>query len=611
MAIIGIDLGTTNSLGAVYRDGKVELIPNRFGSYLTPSVVSVLEDGSILAGEIARERLITHPGDTAASFKKDMGTDRRFRLGSKVFLPEELSSFVIRSILEDAKAYLKEDIEEAVISVPAYFHDRQRVATKRAGALAGVTVNRIINEPSAAALASYLDTREEKLFLVFDFGGGTLDVSVVDCFDTMTEILAVSGDNHLGGDNFHEAMAESFLREHNLDKTMASPKEYAILLRQAERCKQKLSQDDRAMMSASIGGQSYQSQYTNERLMEDSASILARIKKVLTHVLRDGNLTIQNIDAVVMAGGSSKMPLIQSYIQHLFGQIPLITGGCDKLIARGLGLICAVKEREEGMKDYVLTDICPFTLGTSIYNETNPEHPYMSPIIERNTVLPCSRVRRYYTVSDNQMEMKFQILQGEHTYAEDNLELGQLRLKIPRNKRGEEAADIRYTYDLNGILIIDAVIVSTGKRITKVISQDMDEQEIEIRTKQLEKLKVHPKDISENKLILEKLEAIYEEADPDWRSHLQSCIQYFEYLLARQNPRPIKKYREYLEHLIEQFDAYDPFAVSAGFPEYEDDQEEDEDGDEWDTEEDIDHDDEQENDPAFTELKKGKQRWTS
>lgn len=218
----------------MYRNGRVELIPNRFGSFLTPSVVSVTEDGDVLVGEIAKERLITHPESTAASFKKDMGLDRKWTLGKKSFLPEELSSFVVRSIVEDAKEYLGEEIEEAVISVPAYFHDRQRVATKRAGALAGICVNRIINEPSAAAMASYFDTSREQVFLIFDFGGGTLDVSIVDCFDTMVEILSVSGDNRLGGDNFHEVMAENFLKEHQIPERQVSAKEYAVLLRQAE-----------------------------------------------------------------------------------------------------------------------------------------------------------------------------------------------------------------------------------------------------------------------------------------------------------------------------------------------------------------------------------------
>lgn len=578
MAVIGIDLGTTNSLGAVYRDGKVELIPNRFGSYLTPSVVSVMEDGNVVVGEIARERLVTDPEATAASFKKDMGLDRKWKMGGRVFLPEELSSFVVRSILEDAREYLGEEIEEAIISVPAYFHDKQRAATKRAGALAGVCVKRIINEPSAAALASYFDTSKEQLFLVFDFGGGTLDVSIVDCFDTMVEIISVAGDNRLGGDDFHEVMAESFLKEHGIIKNRVSRKEYAILLRQAEHCKQKLSKEESAKMSAVIDGKSYQSIYTNERLMEDSASILSRIKKVLTRALQDGGLRVNEIDAVVLAGGSSKMPLIQSYIRHLFGQTPLVAGNCDELIARGLGLVCGVKARQEEVKDYVLTDICPFTLGTEVYNEASPGHPYMCPIVERNTVLPCSRVQRFYTVNDNQKLITIKILQGEHPYAVDNLLLGELNVTVPGRKKGEESADVRFTYDLNGILVVDVTVVSTGKSVSKVFSENMDEKEIKRRMAQLEKLKVHPKDLSENKLVMEKLQALYEEAGSDLRDQIQYHIRRFDYLLSKQNQRPIQRYREYLEQIIGQLENYDPFAPPVPFQEFDEDAwEEDED----------------------------------
>ena len=323
MAILGIDLGTTNSLGAVYRNGKVELIPNRFGSFLTPSVVSVMEDGSVAVGQIAKERLITHPKDTAASFKKKMGTTQNYVLGGRNFLPEELSGFVISAIVEDARNYLQEDVEDVIISVPAYFHDKQRVATKRAGALAGVMVKRIINEPSAAALASYFDTRQEQLFLVFDFGGGTLDVSIVDCFDTMVEILAVSGDNHLGGDDFNEAIAGGFLKEHQLQQKYLSETEYAILLRQAEKCKIALSTLPETKMTAVIGGQTYQSVYTNERVMRESSGIWKRMQRVLRHALQDGRVSLEEINAVILAGGSGKMPLVQSYMEQLFEQTPL------------------------------------------------------------------------------------------------------------------------------------------------------------------------------------------------------------------------------------------------------------------------------------------------
>lgn len=571
MAILGIDLGTTNSLGAVYRNGKVELIPNRFGSFLTPSVVSVTEDGSVVTGQIAKERLITHPKDTAFSFKKNMGSDQKYNLGGKTFLPEELSGFLVSAIVEDAKEYMGEEIKDVIISVPAYFHDKQRVATKRAGALAGVNVKRIVNEPSAAALASYFDTQNEQLFLVFDFGGGTLDVSIVDCFDTMVEILAVSGDNHLGGDDFNEAVADGFLREHQLQRENLSEKEYAILLRQAEKCKIALSTEQEVKMTAVLGGQTYQSVYTNERMMRESSAVWKRIQTVLRRALRDSRVEVEDIDAVILAGGSGKMPLVQSYMEQLFEQTPLVTGFSDQLIARGLGLVCGVMERKDEVRDYILTDICPFTLGTGVNNETDPKHPYMSAIIERNTILPCSRIQRFSTASDYQKEVKIEILQGEEPYAEDNVQLGLITTMVPKKKRGQESVDVRFTYDINGILEVEVTVVSTGKSVKKVLSQNMDEKEIAKRMKQLEKLKVHPKDMTENQLILERLQALYEEALPETRDRLMYHIRNFESTLAEQDPRRIRKYREFLEHMIASLEHYDPFEGKLDFPEWSDD----------------------------------------
>lgn len=571
MAILGIDLGTTNSLGAVYRNGKVELIPNRFGSFLTPSVVSVTEDGSVVTGQIAKERLITHPKDTAFSFKKNMGSDQKYNLGGKTFLPEELSGFIVSAIVEDAKEYMGEEIKDVIISVPAYFHDKQRVATKRAGALAGVNVKRIVNEPSAAALASYFDTQNEQLFLVFDFGGGTLDVSIVDCFDTMVEILAVSGDNHLGGDDFNEAVADGFLREHQLQRGNLSEKEYAILLRQAEKCKIALSTEKEVKMTAVLGGQTYQSVYTNERMMRESSAVWKRIQTVLRRALRDSRVEVEDIDAVILAGGSGKMPLVQSYMEQLFDQTPLVTGFSDQLIARGLGLVCGVMERKDEVRDYILTDICPFTLGTGVNNEADPKHPYMSAIIERNSILPCSKIRGFSTAADYQSEVKIEILQGEEPYAEDNVQLGVVTVAVPKKKKGMESVDVRFTYDINGILEVEVTVVSTGKSVKKVLSQNMDEKELARRMKQLEKLKVHPKDMTENQLILERLQALYEEALPETRDRLMYHIRNFESTLVEQDPRRIRKYREFLEHMIASLEHYDPFEGKLDFPEWSDD----------------------------------------
>ena len=235
-------------------------------------------------------------------------------------------------------------------------------------------------------------------------------------------------------------------------------------------------------------------------------------------------------------------------------------------------------ERKDEVRDYILTDICPFTLGTSVNNEADSNHPYMSAIIERNTILPCSRIHRFYTASDYQKEVKIDILQGEEPYAEDNVQLGVITVPVPKKKRGEEAVDVRFTYDINGILEAEVTVVSTGKSVTKVLSQNMDEKEIAKRMQQLEKLKVHPKDLTENQLILERLQAVYEEALPDTREMLMYHIRQFESILALQDPRRIRKYREFLERMITSLEHYDPFEGKLEFPEWRDDDDENDDG---------------------------------
>lgn len=603
MTVIGIDLGTTNSLGCVYRNGKAELIPNAYGSYLTPSVVSMTEDGKLIVGQPAKDRLITHPERTVSSFKKDMGTGRSWKPGEKSFLPEELSSLVIRSIVEDAQNYLGEEIEEAVISVPAYFHDEQRVAVKRAGALAGIHVERIVNEPSAAALASYFTANEEQNMLVFDFGGGTLDVSLVDCFDTMVEIVSVAGNNRLGGDDFDRLIAEHFLREHGVARQQLRAQEYAVLLKQAERCKKLLSEQDEVVMHATVGDQLYESTYTMDRLFEESKALLKEIRQVIGRALKDGKMTIHDVDLVVMAGGSSKMPLIQKYIRHLFHKAPMVQGNCDELIALGLGLVCGVKERKEEIKDYILTDICPFSLGVATINEADPDRAYMANIINRNTVLPCSRVRRFYTASDQQDYVVVEIHQGENTYAQDNLLLGRIEISVPPKPKGKEAVDVRFTYDINGILVVDTRVVSTGVVKTHIISQKIPEAELEERVRELEKLKVHPRDLSENQQMMERLEALYQEVYPEQKEQVQQMLRTFEEFLDGQNPRQIQGYRRYLEKAVSVLEYYDPFEEEFDASES--------DWDLWDEEEAQDPDNEETDEEEFWKKEGDDHSWTS
>lgn len=306
MAMIGIDLGTTNSLAAVYREGRVELIPNSLGEFLTPSVVNIGEGGQVYVGKIAREMLITRPECTFQEFKRNMGTDAVYKAHGREYRAEELSALVLRSLKEDAECFLKEPVEEAVISVPAYFNDDKRIATKNAGALAGLKVERLINEPSAVALKHHIENEEMENFLIFDLGGGTLDVSMVETFDNMVEIRAVSGDNYLGGKDFNELIAEYFYIENGLKKESFSPEEQGIVLQEAEALKRMLSNRNRAGRTFKLGAVEYTMEMNNQQLIHISAELFKRMTGPIKKALNDSGMTWEEIDEVILAGALPK-----------------------------------------------------------------------------------------------------------------------------------------------------------------------------------------------------------------------------------------------------------------------------------------------------------------
>jgi molecular chaperone HscC len=413
MAIIGIDLGTTNSLCCIWQEGNCVLIPNSLGDFLTPSVVSIDENGEILTGKTAKERIITRPTQTASSFKQYMGTDKVYKLRNKAFRPEELSAIILRRLKEDAEAFLNEPVTEAIISVPAYFNNNQRAQTKLAGELAGFRVDRIINEPSAAAIAYRHATGDSGTYLVVDFGGGTLDISVVEIFENIVDIIAVAGDNHLGGDDINKAITDAFYAKYPMLKQQLSLTEQASICKMAEQCKINLSTSDQAMMMYVYKEVTYEMYLANQVLLEICTPLFSKIKTVLKHALKDSNKHINAIDEIVLVGGSGKMPLVQSFLQHLTGKNPLCAVDPDKAIAFGVAIITGIKARENSIKDMIMTDICPFTLGTKVVNTITGDLNEFSPVIERNTSLPASRARRYTTLRDNQAFLTLDIYQGE------------------------------------------------------------------------------------------------------------------------------------------------------------------------------------------------------
>ena len=559
--IIGIDLGTTNSLAAYFTEEGPRIIPNRLGEHLTPSIVSVDEEGQIYVGETAKERMALYPDTAAAVFKRSMGSSRKYKLGDKEFTAEELSSFVLRSLKEDAESYLGEAVTEAVISVPAYFNDTRRKATKRAGELAGLKVERIISEPTAAAIAYGLyDKTKNTKFLVFDLGGGTFDVSILELFQNILEVRAVAGDNFLGGEDFTEVLEKMFLDEKKLDINELDLKTLSYIHKQADKCKMGFSDSRYSTMRCVIGGETLEYKVDMNDFEKQCEPLLERIRKPVKRSLSDANIKLSDIDVVVLVGGATKLPLIRTFISKLFRKFPDISVNPDEA-ALGAAVQAAMKERREAIKEVILTDVCSFTLGTEVVVRSrygdHYEGGHFCPIIERNTVIPASRTERFYTVHDDQTKITINVLQGESRFAANNLLLGELTINVPKNKAGEEAVDVTYTYDINSILEVEVTVLSTGvteKQIIKGENNEMTDEEIEERMQELSYLKIHPREQEANKLLLLRCERIYEESVGDIRQAVEYEIRKFEEVLNTRVNAKIEKAREELKEALREIE---------------------------------------------------------
>ena len=576
MKIIGIDLGTSNSLVCVWTDTGAELIPNTLGEVLTPSVVSVDEDGSLLVGRPARERLVTAPKQTAAEFKRFMGTDKQYRLGNKTFTPEELSSFILRKLKEDAEAWLAkkfpgEDIAETIVSVPAYFNDNQRGATKRAGRLAGLSVSRLLNEPSAAALAYRLcDQATDYTALVFDFGGGTLDVSLVDCFDNMVSVLAVAGDNHLGGVDFDRQIALEFCKSNNLLFEHLSPQAQAALLFKAEEAKKGLSEIDVTTISFSHEGVEKAMDFSNQRLIDICAPLFTRMSLPVRRALADSGKHLRDIGRIIMVGGSCKMPVVREYLQQLVGrqlENPFVP---DTVVGLGAGVYAGVRERREQIRDIVMTDLCPFTLGTGVKGNSDAGLR-MSPIIERNSALPCSRMESYYTVADDQKNICVDVYQGEERYCRDNLLLGKLSVTVPPAPKGKEAVEVRFTYDINGILEVEVTVPSTGEVKKKLFigkGNELTEEEIQARLHELAALKINPHNLERVKTLVAHAEKIYAQSRGDTRVEVGNALDRFQTIVQEGSPtmiaREAERFTTFLESVEKHIQGFGVFPFDYG-----------------------------------------------
>lgn len=566
MAKIGIDLGTSNSLVAHWTENGPVIIPNSLGSHLTPSVVSLDDNDEILVGQIAKERSITHPHLTASTFKRYMGTDKQYQIGKYSFSPEDLSSFILRSLKADAEAYLNEEIEEAVISVPAYFNDTQRKATLRAAALAGLHVERLISEPTAAAVSYGLHQQEaDTRFLVFDLGGGTFDVSILELFEGVMQVQSIAGDNYLGGEDFTDILLSYFVENQGIDFVNLPGKARSALFKQAETCKIALGNGNTGEMVFTEGDKTYRLTLDRNQYEQLAGQLLLRLRNPIERALRDASLAPKDLDAVILIGGATRMPIIKSVVSKMFGRLPYSNINPDEAVALGAAIQVALKDRDASLQEMILTDVCPFTLGTDIikrFDGGRIEDGYFLPIIERNTPIPVSKVDRLYTVHDNQSAITVGIYQGESRRVENNVHLGDLTIQIPMAPAGEQSIDLRYTYDINGVLEVEVTTVKTGEKKTMIIEKNPGQyspEQIQARLEELKHLKIHPRDRSENRLLLARGERLYEEALHERREYIADLILEFERVLASQNEQEIKKQAALFKQKLDSLERWTEF----------------------------------------------------
>ncbi len=489
--ILGIDLGTTNSCMAVMEGGQATVIPNAEGGRTTPSVVAFTKDGEILVGEAAKRQAVANPDRTIISIKRKMGTNYRVKIDDKEYTPEEISAFILRKLKQDAEAYLGEKISDAVITVPAYFNDNQRQATKNAGKIAGFNVRRIINEPTASSLAYGLDKAEGEKILVYDLGGGTFDVSILEVGDGVFEVLATSGDTDLGGDDWDQRiidyLVEEFRKETGIDLKQ-DPMAMQRLKEAAEKAKKELS----GLMQTNInlpyiaadssGPKHLNVTLTRAKFQEMTEDLLERTIPSIEQALKDAKLKKEDISKVILVGGSTRMPAVQELVKNYFGKEPYKNINPDECVAMGAAIQGGVLSGE--VKDILLLDVTPLTLGIETLGGV------MTPMISRNTTIPAEKTQTFSTAADNQTQVEIHVLQGERPMAKDNISLGRFILDgIPPAPRGIPQIEVTFKINADGILEVKAKDKGTGKeqKITITASTNLSEEEIQKKIKEAEK----------------------------------------------------------------------------------------------------------------------------
>ena len=560
--IVGIDLGTSTSEIAYLDQGKPIVIPNHLGKFITPSVVHIKKDGEIIVGEEARERLLLEPECTFIEVKRQMGSDETLTAHEKTYSPQELSADILSYMISCAKEALGEDVNRAVITVPAYFTDVQRRATVEAGKLCGLTVERIINEPTAAALCYGLDHLEDySNILVYDLGGGTLDVTVLELFEGVLEVRASSGNNKLGGKDFDEALIEYLLQKFSGNHQMHIRKDIRAMARlkeEAENCKIALSSQEQYQISlpffAEVNGKpvSVDETITRNQFEKLISEKIDHTKEQLRIALSDARMKTNEVDLILMVGGSTRIPYVKKFLTDYFQKEPQQVVDPDLAVVQGAAIQAGILENQFEDNEIVLTDVCPYTLGVAAlkyfdyYRLPTDMDLSFDPIIPRNVTIPTTIDRQYSTCTDHQKTVHIKVYQGEYSDPSLNNFLGEFQLDgIPPAPAMEEKINIMFSYDINGILNVDATIVSSGEKASIIISTTENEMVEEVDTSKWRESKYAKKFSA----IIKRAQRMMKEISPSDAELVGDLIKFLMEGLVKEES--LKELNERKENLVE------------------------------------------------------------
>ncbi len=570
--IVGIDLGTTFSLVSVVLPGDADARPmvldNAVGEKLTPSVVALGDDGELLVGAAALAMATTQPDRVVRCFKREMGTDRCWRLGERSFTPQELSAMVIKALVADAEAALGQPVSEAVVTVPAYFAGAQRRATRQAAELAGIPADRIINEPTAAAMAYGLHhLHTEQVAVVLDLGGGTFDVTVLEIIEGVVEVQSSAGDARLGGEDFSEAIARMLARRiqeaHGYDVSVHLPG-WARLLEASERAKRRLSESDEtrvvlpALPVAPWIDRDLEFTVTRAEAEASWQPLLARVREPIWRALRDAGITPAELDQVLLVGGATRMPVFVKEVAALCQRMPSRSLPPDEAVAMGAAVQAALKRGHAAVEDMVVTDVAPFSLGVAVVQAVGRQHlaGFFDPVLERGTVIPASRVKTFSTTRDGQTQVLIEVYEGEHSLVRENRKLGEFLLTGLERGTAGQPVEVRFTYDLNGLLEVEMHVAHQGRTESLVIERtpgQLTPAQIERAREAMSTLKFHPRESLPNATALNRAEALYVELTGEPRGLLGEAMARFRLALEGQDDAEIQRSRAMLLHTVEHF----------------------------------------------------------